>query len=233
MEDKKQTLMLFTDQAGLVTNVMTDEQSGKLFKSLLLFATEGKQTEFDDPLLREVYKMMIDGIVRLNDRYEKRRAVNIANGRRGGRPKKTESKAKKTDGFISEPKKSLPLPQPLPQPQLQPEPNIYISADNSESEYDCLSEFEKFWDKYPIHEGRDRTQRAFAKLIMEGWEPMQMIQAAEHYAKQIDRKGTEREYITRPWNFLSKKMFTDFVEGDNDENDANGPVYQVRDGFYG
>ena len=89
--------------------MLTDEQCGALFKAMLHFASEGKEPEFSDPVLKIAFSFLRGQILRDTEKYEETCRKNAENGRKGGRPKKSESdteKPKKTDRFFDEPKKA-------------------------------------------------------------------------------------------------------------------------------
>lgn len=70
--------------------VLTDEETGRLFKALLRYA--GGEEEQEDPPGREqiAYRLMKAQIKRDRDAYEKTSETNSENGKKGGRPKKTD-----------------------------------------------------------------------------------------------------------------------------------------------
>lgn len=88
---------------------LTDEQCGKLFKAMCHFAKDGKEPEFSDPVLDITFSFLSDRMLRDSEKYEEACRKNAENGKKGGRPKKSESeieKPKKTDRFFEKPKKA-------------------------------------------------------------------------------------------------------------------------------
>ena len=234
----KDTLTIYKDNSGFVLNVLSDEQAGQLFKAVLRYGNNGDKTEFKtDPLLKELFRVYTDGIDRIDERYAKRCEVLRANGRKGGRPpikaKENQKKPKETKRFFDEskeePNKTLPVPEPEPVPELVPNP---------EPENNIPVIFDKVLAIYPFKDSnsKERVCREFISRIREGWEPEQLLKAAEHYKAQCDQEETEKKYIIRPWNFYGdKKPFIDYIEINEGNNNAdeNRGLYAVRDNFFG
>lgn len=85
------------------------EQRGILFSAMCYFARDGVEPEFIDPVLTMAFSFLRDQMMRDTEKYEETCRKNAENGKKGGRPKKSESdteKPKKTDRFFEEPKKA-------------------------------------------------------------------------------------------------------------------------------
>jgi len=105
----KKSILIYSDKSEQV-DLLTDEQAGRLFKSLLSYALNGTPLQTEDKLIRLVYISIRNDIDRNAEKYEKRCQANRNNGRKGGRPKKTNGlfeKPNKTDGFQKKPNKTL------------------------------------------------------------------------------------------------------------------------------
>lgn len=69
------------------TEVLTDEQTGKLFKAINTWRKDGV-VEFDDLLLKGIWMGIQPNLEALKTSYGKKVTANKENGSKGGRPKK-------------------------------------------------------------------------------------------------------------------------------------------------
>lgn len=91
------------DKFALFHEDMTDEQRGKVFDAILLFAcSEEKQKkkpdDFGEKWLYRAYKDIVDVIEENDKAYAERCEINTFNGKRGGRPKKNHHAPLDPDG---------------------------------------------------------------------------------------------------------------------------------------
>jgi hypothetical protein len=89
--------------------LLTDEQCGVLFKAMCRYAFSGEMLVTSDPLLKYAFADFKGKIDRDSEKYEETCRKNAENGRKGGRPKKSErfsQKPKKTERFFKKPKKA-------------------------------------------------------------------------------------------------------------------------------
>ena len=95
MADKKTSFVLPTDCIEDLED-FTDAEAGELFKAILIYANEQKETEFSDRAMKMYFKRIKKYIDSANENYEKVIQANRLNGAKGGRPKKeTEENPKK------------------------------------------------------------------------------------------------------------------------------------------
>ncbi len=71
--------------------------------------------------------------------------------------------------------------------------------------------FEEFWKVYPRKEGKEETRRLFASMQCSQEEKQQFVIAAKNYASTCKAKGTAREYISTPKNFIKSGKCYDFL----------------------
>ena len=90
--------------AGVV-GVMTDEQAGKLLKAILTYVN-GTDPEFDDPVAMVAFQPVRMQLERDHQSYVNTVIRNRENGRKGGRPKKTQENPVGYLGNPSKPKKA-------------------------------------------------------------------------------------------------------------------------------
>jgi hypothetical protein len=100
----KKVFQLYHDMAGVV-GVMTDEQAGKLLKAILTYVN-GSDPEFDDPVAMVAFQPVRMQLERDHQSYVNTVIRNRENGRKGGRPKKTQENPVGYLGNPSKPKKA-------------------------------------------------------------------------------------------------------------------------------
>lgn len=91
----KETVMIYRDWKEPVEQ-LTDEQAGILFKQLLQYVNDENPKNPSDKLVLVVWTMFRQVLKRDLVKWKNRVVINRENGKKGGRPRKTE-KPKKAD----------------------------------------------------------------------------------------------------------------------------------------
>lgn len=99
----KKSFILHKDSLAILDE-MTDEQAGQLFKAIYNYQVNGDEC-CDDFGIRMAFAPFKTQFVRDSAKYTNVVERNRANGSKGGRPKKTQSKPKKPNGLSKNPKK--------------------------------------------------------------------------------------------------------------------------------
>lgn len=106
---KKPSFLVYYDNEVIVLR-LPDEEAGKLFKSLFPYGREEIKPDFDtSPALAMAFDILSMAIDRDKARYVKRCEANRENGRKGGRPRKTNSdfeETEKSERLFLKPKKA-------------------------------------------------------------------------------------------------------------------------------
>lgn len=92
-------------------NMLSDEQCGRLLKSICSYVETGAVPNIEDPMVALVFSWMRGQIDRDAQKYEEKCKANTENGKKGGRPRKTErlyEKPNETERLFSKPTKTLP-----------------------------------------------------------------------------------------------------------------------------
>lgn len=96
-------------------NMMTDEQCGKLLKAMCKYVDTGEVEDLHDTMVSFAFSFFKGQIDRDAQKYEEKCKANTENGKKGGRPRKTErfqEKPKETERLFSKPTKTLPDSDP-------------------------------------------------------------------------------------------------------------------------
>ena len=107
---EKKVFQLYHDLVGVV-GVMTDEQAGKLLKAILAYVN-GQPPELDDPVVLVAFQPARQQLDRDHEAYLRILERNKENGKKGGRPKKTQQNPENPVGYLgtqanpSKPKKA-------------------------------------------------------------------------------------------------------------------------------
>lgn len=120
-------------------NMLTDEQCGKLLKAMCRYVDTGEVETFQDKIVSFAFSFLKGQIDRDTEKYEEMCTKNAENGKKGGRPRKSErfsEKPKKSERFFSKPTKSLCDSDSDSDPECDPEPETDPDSD-SVCEPDC------------------------------------------------------------------------------------------------
>lgn len=107
MAHNKKGFILYADLLNTVKQLPNDK-AGELFKTILEYVND-QDPQPQDLLIKIAFEPIKLQLKRDLQKFEKRVETNRLNGLKGGRPKKSQpnpTKPKKTDGFISKPKKA-------------------------------------------------------------------------------------------------------------------------------
>lgn len=95
--NQKKSFLIYYDNEIIVCR-LSDDEAGKLFKSLFPYVREKIKPDFDkNPALAMAFDILSMTIDRDNEKYEKRCEANRENGRKGGRPKKNQTDRKESE----------------------------------------------------------------------------------------------------------------------------------------
>ena len=83
---------------------LTDEEFGRLIRSVSKYAQTSEKATFSDRMLKSNFKTMTKAIDRFDKKYEAKCEKNRVNGKKGGRPK--NESVEKPNGFSENPKKA-------------------------------------------------------------------------------------------------------------------------------
>lgn len=102
------------------TEDLTDEEFGILMRAVFKYKITGEKPTFSDRGMRLSWKPIMQSLDRTMKAYEAQCERNRENGKKGGRPRKTEEteKPKKANGFFENP----PEREPKPKPERDPDP---------------------------------------------------------------------------------------------------------------
>ena len=200
---------------------LTDEEFGKLMRAVFQYAKKGLKPTFSDRTMKACWKPIMQAVKRTQDSYDAKCEKNRENGKKGGRPKKTEEheKTEKANGFFENPperereREREPLPERGRGREREPEavaasPRTTLTTTTSE-------EIARSWNGQPVtrsiqscfypDQRRDRTEMAIA--ICGGLE--QFLQLIEGLKDQAYFKDRDVDY---DW-FVDPKNFQNILEG--------------------
>ena len=82
--------------------MLSSEQIGTVFMAMCRYVRDGVAPEFNDPMLKMMFSFVRGQLDRDAEKYEETCRRNAENGKKGGRPRKTQ----KTERFSEKPKKA-------------------------------------------------------------------------------------------------------------------------------
>lgn len=149
--------VLIYDSIFKMTEVLTDEQAGKLFKAINLWKNN-KEVTFDDLLLTGIWMGIKPNLDNLKKNYDKKLDSSRENGKKGGRPPKVINNTEETDNTQPE-EVETPVKSELPKEDDDTElNNLFGFDDKDETELDDetpLSTFdiELSSEEFELHNG--------------------------------------------------------------------------------
>lgn len=161
------------------------------------------------------------------------RDMNAINGRKGGRPIKTDSVMNikseevmniKTDPLMnikseSKPSIAITKPQKTFSPPIVPP----LSVDRS------MSAFDRFWVAYPRRVGKEAARRIFERLKPDETLLAVMLSAIKKQASSAQWQGDGGKFIPHPATWLNQGRWQD--EEGPAEVDSNRPKWALDAGF--
>lgn len=89
MAEKKSLLLYYDYQQHF--DFLTDEQVGKIIKSMLSYEIDGVFPEFDEPIMKMTFSFIKSNLDRDKQKFFEKCEKNTENGRKGGRPRQNQS----------------------------------------------------------------------------------------------------------------------------------------------
>ena len=106
-ENQKKSFIVYFDW-GEALSYFSNEEVGEIFRAVFSYAKDGTEPEFSQNTLNGVFTFMKSALDRDREAYEAKCKTNQINGRKGGRPKKTDGikeNPEKPNGYFEKPKK--------------------------------------------------------------------------------------------------------------------------------
>ena len=167
-EVKKPSFLVYYDNEVIVVR-LSDEEAGKLFKSLFPYGRDAIKPDFDEsPALAMAFDILSMAIDRDREKYVKRCEANRENGRKGGLAKAINRKQVLPNG-----KQGLA--------------NLGdMDNKNTMCKADALALFERLWKLYPVKKGKGQVSlTAKQRLLKVGYE--EMARAISRYKADLEK----------------------------------------------
>lgn len=87
---EKKSLLLYYDYKAHF-DFLTDEQLGRIVRSMLEYEIDGISPEFDEPILKMTFSFIRSNLDRDKEKWFEMCKTNKENGGKGGRPRKNQS----------------------------------------------------------------------------------------------------------------------------------------------
>lgn len=82
-------------------------------------------------------------------------------------------------------------------------------------------QFEKIWVHYPLKKGKENAFKAYQKALKEGTQDEDILNGIQRYKKEIQKRGTKKEYIAYASTWFNQKRWLDEYDGfENNTNDV-------------
>lgn len=162
-----------------------------------------------------------DGVIA---QYREKAARSVANGKKGGRPKKAEETGQQSEnnpektqqvssGMLEETgQQANQEPKPKPKPEEKEQKALVPSGDDtSERAGGYTPDFEAFWSEYPKRDGGNSKKGAFQKWnarLRQGVAASDLILSAKRYRERMASEGNiGTRYVKQAEVFLGAKDY--------------------------
>lgn len=235
-QENKDSFVLYFDYRKHL-EFLTDAECGQLFKALLDYGETKKQPELDGAAL-----MAFSFITAQMDRDAKKYAETCRkrseSGKKGGRPKKTDSdeKAKKANGFSekqTEAKKADNDTDPDTEPDNDHDndPDINNNPPNPQGGTDAQERrFTEFWAAYPKKVGKQAARNSWKRVKPDAklHERIMQAVAAAKKSEQWNREGGR--FVPNPSTWLNQGRWDDELTPAGTNQERNGQTYGEHSG---
>ena len=194
---------------------LTDEEYGRLIRAMQAYSIRGEEPDLSGNE-RLLWKRCRNTVDRYNASYDSRYASNAENGKKGGRPKKSDS----SKGFFDNPSGFSENEENPKNPSGFSETQKSQTKSKSKSKYKTNdntpiapkgakrsdAEFEIFWSAYPTKVGKQPARKAFDKVSV----PVETLVAAierQKCSSQWSKDGGQ--YIPNPATWLNQCRWED------------------------
>ena len=185
---------------------LDDAEFGRLMRAALEYRRSGTVMSLPgrEELLFDGIKLDIDREI---EKYETKRAVNSENGKKGGRPKKTDAiseKRKKRTVFLETEKRQ--------EEEKEEDKDKEKDKDNIPPKSPKGELFEKFWAAYPKKVGKQAAQKAWSRLKPNNELTETILQAIERQKSSIQWSTNNGQFIPNPTTWLNQGRWEDEVQ---------------------
>lgn len=211
---------------------LTDEEFGRLIRSLLLYSRAGEafSPKGNERFFVQLVKITEDTFQSAfdeTDRKKTERARKAAEARWSAQASNemqgdaqasvsTESNAKDAKNKINN-KDKINI--------LQINNKVKEKENNKEKKNDVG--FDRFWSVYPNKKGKGAARTAFAKAIAKGVSVEDLITAVERQKHSRQWTRDNGDYIPHPATWLNQERWEDAIEAEPEEDDSWNPFLQI------
>jgi len=212
----KKVFQLYHDMAGVV-GVMTDEQAGKLLKAILTYVN-GSDPEFDDPVAMVAFQPIRMQLERDHQSYVNIVTRNRENGRKGGRPKKTQENPV---GYLGNPNKPKKADTDTDKDKDKDTKETPLNPLKGKQ---CADGFDTFWTLCKRKLDKARALKAYTKIRKSNATELSdedLANKYNSYCESVFELRGEMQYAKQPASWLNAASY------DNEEY-APAPVTQTE-----
>ena len=158
MAEGKNSAILYCDLIHTVEK-LTDDQAGRLFKHYLRYINDLNPVA-DDVLTEIAFEPIKQSLKRDLVKWEKRADRSRENGKKGGRPTKTQTEPKKPSGLINNPDE----PRKPDSVSVSVSVSDSVSKKNNNTTASTDARFEKFWNYYGKKVDKKKCEKKWKTL---------------------------------------------------------------------
>lgn len=183
-------LKIWTSFAEII-EPLNDSERGRLFTAMLVYAECGEQPEFKGNE-RYVWPIAKQAIDRARAESEKL----TANGSKGGRPRKNQTKPNETNENQEKPNESQ-------------KDNNKDNINKKNNPLKSPKGFDEWWEVYPKHEGKQNAVKAFVKINPDAELLEKMISSVKVWKNSQQWTKDGGQFIPMPATWLNGRRWED------------------------
>ena len=220
MENQNKGFIIYYDNEVIVGR-LSDDEAGKLFKSLFPYATEHIKPDFENsPALAMAFDVLSLTIDRNAERYKQKCEKNRENIKKRWEKSNTSEYGRNETNT-----------------------NEYNRVPNKEKEKDKNKEknlynahFTELWLAYPRKIDKAAAYKQYQARLNEGYSEEELLQAVKLYAEECKTENRELRYIKHCKTFLGVNgAFAEYIRREintNETNEDNGRPRSTCADFY-
>lgn len=195
------------DETATMFDTLPTEKAGELIQAMSRYKLKGDLPEGIDPIVAAIFageKLKMD---EAEAKYQRRCEANAANGKKGGRPRKSKTEEKQSvfeesEGLFEKPKKSEKSQQNKTKLN-QTKPNKTVED---------ISSFSLFWEAYPKKVGKVDARKAWSKLAPDEAMTADIMKGLSKWKRSEQWTRDDGKFIPHPATWLRGERWNDEVQ---------------------
>lgn len=225
---KKKSFIMFLDRKEEI-NMLTDEQSGKLFKAIFEYVDSGAEPDFSElalAILFSIFKSQIDANTEKYAKVCERRSENQK--KRWEKQREMQHGTKDTNVYndIQQYTKSTETVTETENNKEETVAEQEPETKPAKKKQDFSAEFDEVWNLYPKKQGKKQAGKAYEKARKAGVEKETIINGIQAYCENIREKNIDQKYIKHGSTWFNQECWNDVYDMQKQQNQDEPDLYE-------